>query len=507
MAGDIQRRVRIVYEVDGVDAAAEDQQALAQALEGTGRALADQSEAVGELEQAMGDLSSLASRAEQVQQRLHQSLQALAGGLQQVSSALGTENEGGRVLGQMSHFAATGIQLGSAFGPLGGVLGGVTGAVLGLGEALTPVPPAIREVTDEATRGAQAITDLGDSFVGAGDRMRQFLDSVSTAGRMRGLQDLNAQITEISDRIANISTSGSATDRLQLPELRERLASMLFESQQQTQGLTDEGGFSGGRRGGRAGQRQTSWQKLEELMRRAGGGRDDALGFAGGLGGDQFRPDESDVFTADAERQRRNRRFGGQTSEEGRAHQAQLAHLREIAEKQKQNHDEQMRRITEQVNAWTQAGERIGGVISGAFTAAIQGQEDFGTALLKGFKMEAVEFGGKMINEGIAALLTAAGESVLNPPAAASKAIEGAGKVALGVGLGAAGAAIPVPSATPSAQAKPPRLGPAANGAGGGGNTIVNLNAPALVTSTEAQLGRTIGRTLTASARRFGEAA
>lgn len=491
-----ERIVRIVYEIDGVDEASASQQTLGDALRETGEALGEQSNAVERVQGSMRILDDLASRSEQVTQRLHQSMQALAGGLGQVSAAMGTETEGGRVLGQMSRFAATGIQLGSAFGPIGGVLGGVTGAVLGLGEALVPVVPAIRDVTDEAQRSADAAAAMGDAFAGAGDRMRAFVDSVSTAARARGLADLDAQITEISDRIASLSTGGSALDRLELPGLRDRLAGLVAESDATRAGLDEEGREVGrGRRGGRGGPRQRSPSErfrsddgaaLRGLIADADAGGADAIGFARGLGSDRAENEREKLAERD---------------------DAEKRALQENERLREMQHRAQLQRIEEQVEAWTSAGERIGGVISSAFTSAIQGQEDFGVAVVKGFKSIAIEFGGQMIAEGVGALFTAIGSTVLNPPAAATKAAEGAGKIALGVGLGAAGAAIPVPSSGGGAQAKPPRLGPSANDAPGGGSVVVNMNAPAVVTGTQWEVGREIGRALRGSERRFGRAA
>ena len=500
MAGEIQRRVRIVYEIDGVEQAAEEQLDLASALDRTGEALAEQERAASSAEDAMSSLSDIASRSEQIQQRLHQSMQALAGGLQQVSAALGTESEGGRVVGQMSRFAATGIQLGSAFGPLGGVLGGVTGAVLGLGEALTPTVPAIRDVTEEARRSADAALDMGAAFDGAGERMRAFVNEVSTAGRARGLTDLNAQITELADRIAFLSGGrGSSMERLELPGLRERMAALSAEAEgigQTIQGELSETGAN--RRRGGGSRRRPTEDPIFALAR--GRGQDDAIGFALGLGGDD-RPTEFDIQLAGRQRE------GGPGSglRAAAAERAQLQALDRLRDKQKEAHEEQMARIEEQVSAWTSAGERIGGVIASAFTTAIQGQEDFGVAVIKGFKSIAIEFGGQMIAEGVGALFTAIGSAVLNPPAAATKAAEGAGKIALGVSLGAAGAAIPVPSS--GGQSKAPRLGPQGSAEGGGGSVVVNMNAPAVITGTRAETGRELERALRASRNRFGRAA
>ncbi len=505
MAGEIQRRVRIVYEVEGVEDAAEAQAAFGDAAEEAGRKLASQ-----------GDV---ARESEQVYQRQQQALSDLTGAMGGIASMLGSESELGSVIGRMAQGGQVGRQLGAALGALPGPIGQMAGTLGALGgtivgtavpaisalfDALTPVVPAIREVTDESQRSAQAAIEMGDAFAGAGDRMRDFLDSVSTAGRARALADTNAQITELADRIEQIGRSGSAMERLDLPGLRDRLAGMMAESEGERQQLEGEGAFGGGRRrGGGRGRRESAWSKLEELMGRAGGGND-AIGFAAGLDPVDVsgRPSDFDVQVAGRQRP------GGPGSglRAAAAEREQMQALERLRDKQKEAHEEQMARIQQQVDAWTSAGERIGGVIAGAFKTAIQGQEDFGVAVIKGFKSIAVEFGGQMIAEGVGALFTAIGNTILNPPAAATKAAEGAGKIALGVGLGAAGAAIPVPSAG-SAQAKPPRLGPASSGEGGGASVVYNLNAPAVVTGTRAELGREMARTIRQSSMRFGRAA
>jgi hypothetical protein len=95
-----------------------------------------------------------------------------------------------------------------------------------------------------------------------------------------------------------------------------------------------------------------------------------------------------------------------------------------------------------------------------------------------------------------------------NPPAAAGKAVEGAGKIALGVSLGAAGAAIQPPSSGAGAgDERAPKLGPAANEGGGGGNVVLNMNSPFVTAGTEADLGRGLSRSISSAIRRHGRAA
>jgi hypothetical protein len=176
--------------------------------------------------------------------------------------------------------------------------------------------------------------------------------------------------------------------------------------------------------------------------------------------------------------------------------------------KRRQEADTRMWRGTQEsmLDATLGGANAIGGAFANAFGAAIQGQEDFGTAFVKGMKLQLIQFGVGQVAEGAGALLSAVGLAFTNPPAAGAKAVEGAGKIALGVSLGAAGAAISVPS--PSAgDERAPRMGPAANEGPSGGNVIVNMNSPFVTAGTQAELGRGLTRSIGMSQRRFGRAA
>lgn len=493
------RIVRIVYEIDGVETAIEDQEGLKRALSETGEALGDVASNTGDAEAGIASLSDVATRSEQTQQRLQQATSQLAGGLSQLSALMGTENDSGRVLGQMGHFAATGVQLGSALGSLvpvigtaaGATAGGVTGALLGLMDALVPVAPAIREVADESTAAADAAIEMGDAFAGAGDRMRDFVAGLSSAQQLRGLQDVNAQITEITDRITQLrGGQGSAMERLEIPELEQRLARLTFESAQEGPGIADAAGASrrrgGGGGGRRDGFRSDNGAALRGLISDADAGGSDAIEFARGLPGVVW-PDE------------------GPSSHERASEGASdlLGFLQEIENTYKAINEEQQR-FVDYIETAGELTAGLAGALYGAMTTAIQGQEDFGVAAVKGIKGVLVEFGGQMIAEGVGALFTAIGNTVINPPAAATKAAEGAGKLALGVSLGAAGAAIPVPSAGGGQQAKPPRLGPGGDSGSVGPSVVVNMNAPSVITGTRAQTGRELERTLRSAHQRYG---
>jgi hypothetical protein len=163
-----------------------------------------------------------------------------------------------------------------------------------------------------------------------------------------------------------------------------------------------------------------------------------------------------------------------------------------------------MERLAQQTELLESIGDRIGGVFAGAFSAAIQGQEDFGQALAKGTKQVLIQFGTQMVAEGIGALFTGIGNTVLNPPAAATKLAEGAGKIALGVGLGAAGAAIPTGGGGASgARAERPRVDQAPSSGAQAQQLVINMNAPTVLGGTEAEFGRVMLRAGEAAARRF----
>lgn len=505
------RTVRIVYEIDGVEGAVTDQEALEGALQRTGEALGEQSERVERVESALGSLSDVATRSEQAQARMHQQVQALAAGLSGLSTILGNDTEAGALLGRMGQFASVGIQIGSIFGPGGAIVGGIVGGLLPALDPLLERLGVIHERQDEVSRTASSMSQEWDaasaaarqlaSDIGALEQAQSQLQQRQQRARARRLRSGEVGSAEDADLAAQMrrddmvllagmgGVSGLVIGATSADPETERLEALAEQMRSQ------------GARRSRGGGARRERDVLGELMQRASGGSD-AVGFAAGLDAADVsgRPSDFEVEGADLRRQGRNRRFGGQT-------QAEIRAVQLLAEKQKEAHEAQMERISQQVDAWTDAGQKIGGTVYSAFTTAISGQESFEVAMVKGFKSLAIQFGGQMVNEGIAALLTAAGNAVANPPVAATKAAEGAGKLALGIGLGAAGAAIPVPSSGGGGQAKPPRLGPAQPDTGGGSSVIVNMNAPSVVTSTEAQLGRSLGRSLNEARLRYGRAA
>ena len=127
----------------------------------------------------------------------------------------------------------------------------------------------------------------------------------------------------------------------------------------------------------------------------------------------------------------------------------------------------------------------------GVFESAIEGEASLEEAMLEATKQLLKQFGTELIAKGIGKILE--GISELPLPTAAPKIGGGAAMVAFGIGLGAAGAAIP---SAPAAPAEAPRED--AGGGGGGGPTtlVLNVNNPMMAAATHAQLARAMRRQL-----------
>jgi hypothetical protein len=537
--------------------AVESLDALSDSVKKTEDALTKSAESAGAAEQAVrrksrasreattaaDDQAAAERRLNQAYSETQQKISNLASGLSGLSTALGSESEVGSFLGRMAQLASTGVSLGSVFGPQGAVVGGIIGGAIPalhlFAQEIGLVERANDAAAESARKHAEEIDKLADSAKDATDILSSLQRSVSqqrarerlaaiTGGDVSVLSPEDAALAaedarrRIEARLESETgrrTAGDPNRPFQLGALNEQDLDRLNETFEEMVAADEalrsdieplvtrerlagrrstQGSGRGGRGAGSARARAESerQRRIQELMERAAPGGD-ALSFAAGLGGDDGRPSDFDIQLA-------GRRRPGGPGSGLEAARAELQAVEKLKGAQQLAHEAQMRRIEEQVAAWTTAGQTIGSSIYNAFQVAASGQEDYDVALVKSFKGLAIQFGGQMINEGIAALLTAIGNTALAPAVAAGKAAEGAGKLALGIGLGAAGAAIPVP-ASGGGQSNVPKLGPSQQDSGAsGGSVIVNMNSPAIVTGTRAELGRELGATLRDARQRFG---
>jgi len=142
--------------------------------------------------------------------------------------------------------------------------------------------------------------------------------------------------------------------------------------------------------------------------------------------------------------------------------------------------------------------------VMGAFQSAIEGEQSLEEALAQATKELLKQFGQELVAKGIGKMLEGIAE--IPSPTAATKIGGGAAMVAFGIGLGAAGAAIP--SATSGAPAEGPREEARGGDSGGPTTLVLNVNSPVMAASTHAQLARGLrsqlgrDRTFPASASR-----
>ena len=557
-------KVKIEYELEGIDESTSAQERLEASLTDVQRVLDESAESIGAYEQAQAGAaeSSDSLTASAVEQgfkmaELRERVGQAVGAIGTLSSILGVESDAGAVLGRMSQFGQLGTQVGGVFGPGGAVVGAIVGALipaldqlvtttdesaeamrvasaeadnlaLSTANAATSARNLARAQLEARSQAALATDEIGvrlaseDALLTARDSARQrVLDAqrtLATITRNNDARDLRGEVEIYEQRIADAQRELQVTSG----EIERRAAEARAASGAGTgdSGGGAGGGGAGGRgRGGRGGAAAVDptfttaeetrlsefrmglieEQEARELARIERIREEEQRSL-------DMRKEAADIANREAEENARKL-----LEEQARAaeQQMQREESKRLAIKRDQERDTRMWRGTQEsmLDATLGGANAIGGAFADAFGAAIQGQEDFGTAFVKGAKMQLLQFGIGQVAEGAGALLSAVGFLFTNPPAAAGKAAEGAGKIALGVSLGAAGAAISVPAPAAGGEDRAPRMGPSSTESGGGGNVIVNMNAPSVTAATEAQLGRSLSRTISGSARRFGRAA
>lgn len=560
-----ERDVRIRYIIEGTAQGQAEVEQLAQAFQQQlGPATATATEATERYEQEIAALreqvtelrgevdrgttshAAMAGAARESTQRAIEfttKLSSAASAVQSLSSQLGVQGGAAGLVGSLTASAAAGAQLGGTFGPQGALVGGILGAAIPAIQMLIQHQDAAAQA---AERHATAVTALASSLQEQATAARRAADvSAGTFGTDTSDADLTRLAAErrasiqllqpdrerlqaMADRDAELRaragvTGGESTAQRQLRELDERIAT----AQRELSGIEAEAERRRARAAGeersgivvpgadrralgldriepaRSGARRPT---LDELM---GGvaSREDIIGL-GASGSSIDQAETVDARRARVRRQREEREREEYAEYEQARREGELKHEDILNEKREQNHQAQLARMQEQTAVLADASSTIGGVFANAFEAAISGQEDFDDALAKGTKSALIQFGTTMVAEGAGALLTGVGNLILNPPAAATKLAEGAGKIALGVSLGAAGAAINTGGG--AAAAKPERPARSANDGGAGGATsaiVLNMNAPSVLGGTHAEFGRNALRGARAAQRRFGAAA
>lgn len=162
----------------------------------------------------------------------------------------------------------------------------------------------------------------------------------------------------------------------------------------------------------------------------------------------------------------------------------------ELRDKMKEAAREQQRANLSLASEAANVAARIATAYSTAFQQAIEGTMSLEEAVLATTKMLLKSFGEELIAKGIGKVLEGIAE--IPSPTAYVKMAGGGAMVAFGVGLGAAGAAIPSPGAKGAEQ---PREEPR-DQRGGGPMNVTIIMGPTITAGTTAQLGRQLRRQL-----------
>lgn len=480
-------------------------------------------------------------------QSLAQRVQGVAGAVQALVSATGSDDHHAGAIASMAGLTAQGAAMGSMFGPGGTALG----AIVGFTASILSMAAAQRTAAQAAEDHRHELEELAAANMAEADRAA-FREEIRTgnvgAGRSESalarerevarieLDEFEASWDELRERIrttretyAGVGRDVPAdTERVLLAEvnaLRRSRAERLdvitvidaeIAGRRQLHELeathTREAAAARARGGGGGGSRRS----IEDILGTGAANNADMASIAAeaearaAARAGEAKEREAQAFEeAEAKRVAQlNLDRELLAAEDERRHQRRLEHTRREAEASRRADEERRRRMEQEQRVLSDFGGAIGSVFGQAFGAAISGQESFDAALLKGTKQALIQYGTTMVAEGAGALLTAAGNIILNPPAAASKAIEGAGKIALGVGLGAAGAAIQPPAAAgdSNAKAERPQNQTPASSEGGGSHVTVLMNSP-VIAGGHAEFGRLVNRGQRAAAQRFGRAA
>jgi chromosome segregation ATPase len=529
-------RVEFVYDVQGAAEGAEavealktamEQQAAAagQAAEGQQtleaasndltiqiEALRDQTEQLRASEQqhqaSMGLLTGITQQTGQQFTQLTQRAQGVAGAIQGIVSAAGSSDRTAGAIASLAGLVAQGASLGAMFGPTGALVGGLIGAgagILGLAEAHRTATPEIERTTvalrEEAAAADEARVSLSD-----------FLSSISTGARASAVAEEADRLSSMADEIVRLRSSASVSDRLRAETLAEEYRTASRDLDGRLADLRAEEAENAANRTRSGGGRRARPRTVEDILGTSAASNADirAMGEAADTAARDAEAERAARERAEAEREaldEKERRTDELAALEDKRHQRKLQQIEQERDARARADAERARRLEQETRVLETFGNTVGGVFAGAFEAAITGQESFDAALLKGTKQALVQYGTTMVAEGIGALLTAAGNVIINPPAAASKAIEGAGKIALGVGLGAAGAAIPTPGAggAPPVAERPESRAPAREG-DGPAPIVLNMNGPTVMGGTHAEVGRNFVRAGRAAQQRFGGA-
>lgn len=432
------------------------------------------------------NFAAMASGGTQLAQRI----QGVAGATQGLVSALGSQNRTAGLVASLAGSVAQFAAMGSMLGPAGAVAGGIAGLVVGVAGLAT----AHRDARPEIEATTESIREEGEAASTAAERMRDFLDSISSESRTEAVASMAATITELTDEMYRLRDAG---DGLGAEVMAERIRTLSRFAEADRANIAEEVGTTDAPRrgGGGAGGGLTEVDFNERYREERAAIMAARLEETARVNDEELTMElERLEAIEEAEREAAERRMDLQAEvnealadaeadyqdrlAEGR--QAQKDAETELLERQQTEREESMNEL---MGLMSESTALLGDTIKSIATGEKTAEEAF-----KGLAAAFLEMISEYTSLKAATEFADAAASFARYDYGGGAAHIGAGvaftAVAVATGIGAAAI-----NSAPQAPARPEANQQAA-GDGRGGDLVINWNGPVVTAGTRAELGR-----------------
>lgn len=501
--------------------------------------LEEGAEVLARLQDNLRRVDSAQQQATRSSDSLGESAQELGGHVGSTAEAAnGAHQKFGAVQGILGQLGPAVGRVSPAFAGLSSSIAQTASSALSMTESMGPAGLAIAGITLVATAVADAMSDAAseaDLLANAFDRqarsavaLTRNIRSLAEAQAARRQEEIERFQQDDVDREARarseiraIESQIESTRRLRNEEI---LTQVQYEARMRTLRQAAEDAraeLAFARRGGDPAEQERLQAELQEQIRAAQ--RQAAEDAARRRGGHRrtFAQDEGAAWQRAEERHRIYQEALIEGLAEQEARQRQLAQIDEQLHQNRMDrlereqesiaeHYAQIRELEEEVRDKQKEAARarmveqrgllqdaqstaaqIGSAYFQAFEMAIEGTMSLEDALLAATKQILKSIGEELVARGIGKVLEGIAE--IPSPTAATKIAGGTAMVGFGIGLGAAGAAIPAPKAEAAEQ---PREQPDSQGDRGPKEITVVFGNPVLTAGTQTQLARGMGRAI-----------
>lgn len=492
--------------------------------------------AVDKVASSIGNLSRENSR-------LQSSAGSVTGAFAKFQSSIGIVSQtvgqfsqtGGRMIGVIGQAAGSTAMLAASFGPVGIALGAATAAAGVAGAAFADMKRELDDTTDAVDTFAEHFKDAFDKSSLTQSAMRSFETAFKTlfgSTTSDALSTFNQMIRVTgvyASAIFNAMGQAAEVAALNIRTVMAALANGDVEGALASIAAAQQAGAAiwssiDSAAGGAIMQdmiAQTAPTKGPNKARRRGGGggrrREEVSDEEQALRDEFYTPRNliartfTDPGMEDVDLNKMNADAADLELEKQRSMIEQAIELKKI---RFEAGEEELKQTQARIDKWGEYGAAVGTILTNSFEAALRGQKSLGRAIKDGFRDMLFGLAKSEAVKGLAALATAVGSTVENPPLAAAKYAEAGQHFAAAALAGGAGAAVGAigggggggraGGANGGPRSAPRRDTSAGYGGDGEGRSInVNVNAPVMTASSLAEFGILLQRSLTSAQSRY----